>query len=413
MICSWFMEPQVAQRSLSKPGLRFVSACLLLGMVTLSVHTQAQPRWLDPSEDAQNLPTRTGILFWTGDEQIAGFRNIAKLSPVRHISRGDVVMTLPRAERDFSALTYTVDNERFGLQQFMEHNHVGGVLVLKNGEITLEQYGLGNREDHLWVSFSMTKSVVSMLIGAAIQDGYIRSVDDQVTDYLPQLKGSSYDGVSIRHVLQMASGTNWNEDYADPASDVATSPNDMLALMKFMGDKARVAEPGTRFNYNTGETNLVGAIVRAAIGNNLAAYLSEKIWKPWGMESDANWISHGPNGGELGGCCISPVLRDWGRLALFIMNDGVLHDGTRVLPEGWIAESIAPSPGSNNYGYLWWLEGGGVFRASGIFGQGIYVNPAENLAIVVQGAWPQATGARFSAHRDGFFKAVENMLSAQ
>lgn len=389
-----------------------ITAALVISILLVSPQLgYAQARWLDPAQDEQNLPVTDGILFWSGDQQIAGFRNISTLSPVRHITRGDNVFALPREQRDFSNLRYTVNGEQFSLPQYMEHNHVGGLLVIKNGEIALEQYGLGNGEEHQWISFSMTKSVVSMLIGAAIKDGYIQSVDDPVTDYLPQMKGSSYDGVSIKHVLQMASGVQWNEDYADPASDVATSPNDMLALMKFMGDKPRVAVSGERFNYNTGETNLAGAIVRSAIGNNLAAYLSEKIWKPWGMESDATWVSHGPGGGELGGCCISPTLRDWGRFALFIMNDGVLHDGTRVVPEGWIAESTAPSPGSDGYGYLWWLEDEGVFRASGIFGQAIYFNPAEDLVIVAQGAWPQATGARFAQHRDGLFKAVASMLA--
>lgn len=389
-----------------------ITAALVISILLVSPQLgYAQARWLDPAQDEQNLPVTDGILFWSGDQQIAGFRNISTLSPVRHITRGDNVFALPREQRDFSNLRYTVNGEQFSLPQYMEHNHVGGLLVIKNGEIALEQYGLGNGEEHQWISFSMTKSVVSMLIGAAIKDGYIQSVDDPVTDYLPQMKGSSYDGVSIKHVLQMASGVQWNEDYADPASDVATSPNDMLALMKFMGEKPRVAVSGERFNYNTGETNLAGAIVRSAIGNNLAAYLSEKIWKPWGMESDATWVSHGPGGGELGGCCISPTLRDWGRFALFIMNDGVLHDGTRVVPEGWIAESTAPSPGSDGYGYLWWLEDEGVFRASGIFGQAIYFNPAEDLVIVAQGAWPQATGARFAQHRDGLFKAVASMLA--
>ena len=372
---------------------------------------QSPDRWLDPALDMQHLPTDGSILFWQGDQQIAGFRNTAILSPVRHIRHGDNVKVLPRAEQDFSSLRYNVGADEYDLDDFMRHNHVGGLLVLKDGNIMLERYGLGNRDDHLWVSFSMTKSVVSMLIGAAIQDGYISSVNDPVTDYLPQLKGSSYDGVSIKHVLQMASGTDWNEDYADPRSDVATSPSDMLALMQFMGEKPRIATPGERFNYNTGETNLVGAIVRAAIGNNLAAYLTEKIWQPWGMEADATWISHGPNGGELGGCCIAPVLRDWGRLALLVLNDGMLADGTRVVPQGWVQESTQASPGSDNYGYLWWLNGDGTFRASGIFGQGIYLNPEENLAIVVQGAWPQATGAGFSRHRDAMFRAIEQQLA--
>lgn len=390
-----------------------IAALVISILLTSPQLGYAQARWLDPAQDEQNLPVTDGILFWSGDQQIAGFRNISTLSPVRHITRGENVFALPREQRDFSNLRYTVNGEQFSLAQYMEHNHVGGLLVIKNGEIALEQYGLGNGKEHQWISFSMTKSVVSMLVGAALKDGYIQSVDDPVTDYLPQMKGSSYDEVSIKHVLQMASGVQWNEDYADPASDVATSPNDMLALMKFMGDKPRVAVSGERFNYNTGETNLAGAIVRSAIGNNLAAYLSEKIWMPWGMESDATWVSHGPGGGELGGCCISPTLRDWGRFALFIMNDGVLHDGTRVVPEGWIAESTAASSGNDGYGYLWWLEDEGVFRASGIFGQAIYFNPAEDLVIVAQGAWPQATGARFAQHRDELFKAVASMLATQ
>ena len=385
---------------------------LCLSPASALAQTDSPARWLDPANDTRNLPTDGSILFWSGDQQIAGFRNTALLSPVRQVVTGEEVMPLPRAERDFSALRYEVNGESFALADYMQHNHVGGLLVLKDGQIVLEQYGLGNDEDTQWVSFSMTKSVVSLLTGAAIADGYINSVNDPVTDYLPQLRGSAYDGVSIRNVLQMASGTDWNEDYADPASDVATSPSDMLALMQFMGEKARVAEPGERFNYNTGETNLAGAIVRAAIGNNLAAYLTQKIWQPWGMESDATWISHGPYGGELGGCCLAPVLRDWGRLALLVMNDGVLHDGSRLVPEGWIAESTEPSAGSDNYGYLWWLNGDGTFRASGIFGQGIYLSPEEDLVIVVQGAWPQATGASFASHRDGFFKAVEASLSA-
>ncbi|ALO47504.1 serine hydrolase domain-containing protein [Pseudohongiella spirulinae] len=393
---------------------RLLAVMLVSGVFAYSCSSLAQTgndaRWLDPAQDAANLPTGGSILFWRDDQQIAGFRNTHLLSPVRHIQRGDSVMELPRDERDFSSLQYEVAGQQFTFDDYMRHNHVGGVLVLKDGKVLLERYGLGNTERTRWVSFSMTKSIVSLLTGAALHDGYINSIEDPVTDYLPQLKGSSYDGVTIKHVLQMASGTDWNEDYADPNSDVATSPNDMLELMRFMGSKPRVATPGERFNYNTGETNLAGAIVRAAIGNNLAAYLSEKIWKPWGMEADATWISHGPNGGELGGCCIAPTLRDWGRLALLVLNDGVLHDGTRVVPEGWISESIAPSPGSDNYGYLWWLNGDGTFRASGIFGQGIYFNPQENLTIVVQGAWPQATGASFAAHRDAFFSAVSASL---
>ena len=385
----------------------FIASLLL----ATSVWAQA-PRYVDPARDLENLPTGGGSLGQAGDDaQIIRFRNWAALSPTRQIRAGDDVLTLPRQEQDFSSLRYTVDGRQYSLDDYMVQTHVGGLLVLKDGAIVLERYGLGNTEDSLWVSFSMAKSVTSLLLGAAIQDGYIISADEKVTDYLPRLKGSSYDQATIRHVLQMASGVQWNEDYADPRSDVATYPGgDVVQLFSFLGSKPRVAEPGELFNYNTGETDLVGALVRAAIGNNLASYLEHRIWRPFGMEADANWATHGPGGGERGGCCINATLRDYGRLGLFVMGGGVLRDGTAVVPPDWIARSIEPSPGSAGYGYLWWLMGDGVFRASGIYGQGIYINPANDLVIVVLSAWPVATGSEYSSHRNSFFSAVDAML---
>lgn len=394
-------------------NIAVVSLCSILG-ATAAAHEMSERRWLDPADDQEALPSSGSILFWQGDTQIAGFRNTHALSATRFIEAGETARFLPQQSHDFSALSYQIDDVEYDLDAFMQHNHVAGLLVIKDGEIRLERYGLGNQPHHRWVSFSMTKSVVSLLTGAAIQDGYIGSVDDPVTDYLPQMKGSSYDGVRVKDVLHMASGTDWNEDYADPNSDVASSPGNMLALMHFLGSKERIAEPGTRFNYNTGETNLAGAIVRAAIGNNLAAYLSEKIWKPWGMGADAYWMSHGPSAGELGGCCIAATLRDWGRLATFVLNEGQLDNGQQVLPAGWMAESTTASPASEQYGYLWWLEENGAFRASGIFGQGVYFNPEEDLAIVVFSAWPEATSrGHYELHRNAMFRAVEAELKGR
>ncbi len=385
----------------------------LIGLMLLFsaqyVHAQ-DARWVDPSKDRENLPSNVGLLTSSGDPQIIMFRNIPALYPTRIIEAGDYTLALPSAPADFANFHYQVGGQQYSLDQFMVHNDIAGLLVIKDGKNVYERYGLGNDEHSRWVSFSMAKSVVSMLLGAAIQDGYIRSVDDKVTDYLPQMKGSAYDQVSLRNVLQMASGVQWNEDYTDPNSDVASSPSKLIDLLHFLGAKERVAAPGEKFNYNTGETNLVGAIVRAAIGNNLATYLTHKIWQPFGMESDATWQTHGLGNGELGGCCINATLRDFGRLGLFAMNGGVLADGRRILPEGWMTESTAPSKDSVQYGYLWWLEGDGVFRASGIYGQGIYINPANNLVVVALSAWRTAQGAEYAAHRDAVFQAIDDKL---
>ncbi len=184
----------------------------------------------------------------------------------------------------------------------------------------------------------------------------------------------------------MSSGVQWNEDYADPDSDINRFPTNTLEVYEYLRDKPRDVAPGEVFNYNTAETNLVGTLLRSAIGNNLATYLSEKIWQPFGMEADANWMLTETGGGEFGGCCISATLRDYGRIGLFALGDGRLPDGTQVLPDNWIAESTSPSKGYAGYGYLWWLHERGVYRASGIFGQGIYINPQEKVVIALHSA---------------------------
>lgn len=380
---------------------------LLLFIGISSTLTAQDARWVDPALDLQNLSlTRNGGINGS-DGQIIRFRNWAALSPTRKIEAGDYTFTLPDQLENFEDFSYQVEGTQFSLEDFMEHNHVGGLLIIKDGSIRLEQYGLGNTEDTLWVSFSVSKSVTSLLLGAAIQDGYISSVDERITDYLPRLKGSAYDQARIRDVLQMASGVEWDETYGDPNSDVGSYPGqDVVRLFDYLGAKEQVAEPGEVFNYNTGETDLVGALVRSAVGNNLATYLSHKIWQPFGMESDANWATHGSGGGERGGCCMNVTLRDYGRIGLFALGGGVLPDGTRVLSEDWMQQSTTPSKGSAGYGYLWWLIGDGAYRASGIYGQGIYVNPDKNLVIAVISAWPQATGREFSIHRNGMFDAI-------
>jgi CubicO group peptidase (beta-lactamase class C family) len=235
-------------------------------------------------------------------------------------------------------------------------------------------------------------------------------VDEKITDYLPRLKNSAYDQSSIRNLLQMASGVEWNEDYADPHSDVNNDIWDTLGLYERLRDKPRAAPPGELFNYNTAETNLAGTLLRAAIGNNQSTYLSEKIWKPFGMESDANWMLAEPGGGEQGGCCISATLRDYGRLGLFAMGNGRLTDGTQVLPETWIKESTAPSRAHSGYGYLWWLYGDETYRASGIFGQAIYINPKENVVIAMHSARAAASNSPDWELQSAFFTAIVDGL---
>jgi len=396
--------------ALSRSGI----ALLLMSLgALLAIPVSAQQSGsLDPANDDQAIDRLEAGELSAEDAQVIRFRNWHKLYPARKVSAGDTVRPLPYELVDFSDLTYEVEGQTYSLADYKNINRMAGLLVIEDGVIRYEDYGLGNTEDSLWVSFSMSKSVTSMLLGAAIKDGYITSLDDKVSDYLPLLQDSAYDNATIRDVLQMASGVQWNEDYVDPESDVLSYPAmNVPAMLNFLGSKPRVAQPGAVFNYNTGETDLVGALVRAAIGNNLSDYLQYKIWQPMGMEADAWWATHGP-AGERGGCCLNVTLRDYGRIGMFALNNGILPDGTEVLPAGWMDDSTTPSQAYEGYGYLWWLPGNGSYDARGIYGQGIRIYPEDDIVIVVLSAWENAaaTGSATQAHRIAMYQAIADAL---
>lgn len=356
------------------------------------------------------VPEASSILFLRGDDQIAAFRDQDAASGARLVPASTAPLALPAAAVQLDNPKVMIGEREWPLAELMEARRIASLLVIKDGAVAFERYRLGNTRNSRWISFSVAKSVVAMLIGAALEDGYIRSVDEKVTDYLPRLKGSAYDQATIRNLLQMASGVAWNEDYADPKSDVASIDYDTLKLYEQLRHKVRVAVPGERFNYNTAETNLAGTLLRAAIGNNLSTYLHQKIWQPFGMADDAYWQLTEPAGGEFGGCCINATLRDYGRLGLFALAQGKLKDGARVLPAGWMRESTTSSPAFDGYGYFWWLAADGSYQASGIFGQAIYINPAENVVIAVHSAWNEANNDDDFVMLDSLFASLVSLL---
>ena len=381
-----------------------LATLVLVSAWALIAHADAP--YMDPAEDEANFGRPGEDLFWTTAQKVVGFRNLEKLAWTRTIDAGGAVYPLPIKKIDLSSFQFDYEDSVITLEEYIRRQNVAGLLIIKDGNIVYERYELGNTAESRWLSWSVAKSVTSLLVGAAIQDGYIESIDEKVSDYLPRLKNSSYDDVTIRHLMQMASGVEWNEDYADPEADINTIEWETLSVYEQLRDKPRAADPGTLFNYNTAETNLVGTLLRSAIGNNLSTYLTEKIWRPFGMESIAFWELSEPGGGEFGSSSISATLRDYGRIGLFAMNNGRLPDGTQVLPDGWIAESTTPSPGYEYYGYLWWLRGEGAFAASGIFGQGIHIDPAHNLVIAQHGALEVASQRSDWAPRLAFFRAI-------
>ena len=339
----------------------------------------------------------------TPDAEVKTFERSEQLYPFRVVKRGAAVQSLARggaqAESELRALTFKSNGGRYDLYDYLADDRIAGLLILKNGKVVLEDYELGLTPETRWASWSMAKSVSSTLIGAALQQGFIRSLEDPVSRYVPALRGSAYDAVSIRNVLRMASGVGWTETYTDPTSDCRKLTEAQLlhrrgASMQFMATLKRVSPQGTVWNYNSGEANITGAILEGATGKPLATYLAETLWSPLGMESDATWWTESVGGMGLSGVGLGATLRDYARFGLFVQNDGVV-DGRRVVPEGWFREAGSPQilgGKSVDYGYQWWpvpaddaLEEG-AFQALGIFGQHLYVNPREKLVIVVLSA---------------------------
>jgi len=282
------------------------------------------------------------------DEQLRLFGDMRPLYPTRLVRRGRAVSELVTGKP--LDLLYRVKGEDRDIDGFMQRYRASGLLVLKRGAVVCERYSLGQTPETCWISFSMAKSISSTLIGAAIQDGLIASIDEPVVRTVPDLRGSAYDGVSIRNVLQMSSGVRWNETYLDPHSDrrqlltlqAAEVPG---AVLDYLRHLPRGSDPGTRFNYNTAETFLLGLILVGAVKRPLSEYLSERIWQPCGMQSDAYWQLESPEGQEFAGSGLSATLRDYARFAAFVLADGVVN-GKQVLPRGWMADSTSNIPGS-------------------------------------------------------------------
>jgi len=369
-----------------------------------------------PALAADKPPPPASVLFWSQAQKESGFPKMEAFFQVSTAARGETVHPLPAG----APLELTrIAGRAFDLSVYMEREKTAGILVLQDGKVRLERYGLGFGPDGRWTSFSVAKSVTSTLVGAAVKDGYIQSLDDAVTRYIPGLRGSAYDQVSVRQLLTMTSGVTWNEDYTNPKSDVAllfSTPADpgLDSTVSYMRRLPREAAPGAKWVYKTGETNLIGVLVTSATGKSLSAYLSEKIWKPYGMEQDALWMID-ERGQEAGGCCLSMTLRDYGRVGEFLRTGGIGAGGP-VLPEGWIAEATrqqAPTDEGFGYGYQWWTQAGGVYNGIGIFGQRLHVDPARKLVIVFSSAWPEATNPVRSFRQDALIAGIAAQLDAE
>jgi len=355
----------------------------------------------------QRDPADLEVLFWKDEERSARFREMENWFAGHEVIASAEPRALPEGEPLGEA-------QAQAMRSFMEDTNAAGVMVLQDGKKRFEEYRLGFGPEQRWTSFSVAKSFTSTLLGAAIRDGFIADIDQPVTAYVPAMAGTAYDGVTVKQIAQMTSGVAWNEDYADPNSDVAKmarfavsqGANAMVAQMRTL---KREAPAGEKWLYKTIETNLLGMIVENAVGLPLAEYAKTKIVDPAGFEGDLFWMIDA-RGGNVGGCCLSLSLADYARFGQF-----ALEGGQGTVPEGWFVDSATPAPAVADatplsYGYQWWvyprIDG---FGAQGIFGQAVTIIPEKKLVVAVVSNWPTASNdnarARWRALVDDIAKA--------
>ncbi|QEX21034.1 hypothetical protein FRZ61_09540 [Hypericibacter adhaerens] len=373
---------------------------------------------------ADDYPVGSKSSMWADPYLVGSYRHMDEIYASRPVPRAGAVSALPAGE-PLALESFPVRGTTVALDDFVAEARTTGLIVLKDGKVVLERYWQGADASSRFASWSMAKSFVSTLVGFAIGDGLIRSLDDPVTDYLPELKGSGYDGVPIKAVLQMSSGVAFREDYVDSTSDALVMWNDVLQYNKrrfadFAARSKRAAEPFTRFNYAGLDSVVLGLLVHKVTGQSLSAYLARKLWGPLGMEGDAGWLTEDRSDQALEApfCCLNARLRDYARFGQFMLQNGA-WGGRQLLPPGWVAEATYPSgaqvafgklyPGDPmGYQYQWWIEPGSdrAYAAEGVNGQFIYVNPAKKLVIVMTSVWKQFWNDRLAIRSWALFDAI-------
>jgi CubicO group peptidase (beta-lactamase class C family) len=347
-----------------------------------------------------HVPAGEDFLLLSPTAQAYAYRNVDRIFATRPIRRGGKVLELQRGKE--VSPRYQADGKMHGVDEYIDRANIAGLLVIKEDKIVLERYALGLQENVRWSSMSTIKSLTSTLVGAALQAGAVASLDDTVSKYIPGLRGCAYDAVTVRNLITMSSGVRWSEDYTDRGSDVNRYskslgdkvPGGVLALMRSLKAEHK---PGSCFNYNTGDSYVLGSLISAATGKPLADYMSETIWSRLGMEFDAFYTLESEGGQEIGGSRAGIALRDFGRFGVFLLRNGIVNNKP-VLPFDWIEKAggaffdLDPETnryGATGYGYGWWIDPDGSMVALGFAGQSLYVNRKDKVIMVTLSCQPQ------------------------
>lgn len=366
---------------------------VLIGLAIVTVVTLGAAAWFWPNiQRAQMAAT-----MFSGAEQVDNFSRAHELFPTATMTAPASTFQFPQGNPIGLPEKFTYRAAELDTAQFLEDTDTSALLVIHDGKLRFEDYWRTGGRDVEWLSMSVAKSFTSALVGIAVDEGHIRSIEEPVTDYVPSLKGSAYDGVRIKDVLQMSSGAAWEENYGDPESDIRRFGNILAfggSYEEFLKTVRREREPGTFNRYNSAETQVLGLLLVAATGRPVADYMEEKLWQPLGAQSDAYWLVD-DEGLEMVFAGLNATALDYAKMGELFRLNGV-WEGKQIVPAGWVQASVTPDaphlmPGDNpasdfalGYGYQWWVMDGdeGEYSAIGVYNQFIYVNPSRDLVIV-------------------------------
>lgn len=398
---------------------QFLIMLLILGTLTLTAQDCQRIETEDVKKEIADIPGETmgqkleSLLFWSQEEKERRFPIMQDIFPSILVSTANQATAFKEAKHINPRW-----EDQTTLTSYMNNNKVQGVIVIQNNIIRLEKYAEGIDKQTLWTSFSVAKSVSSMLVGVALKEGNIESLEDPLKKYISELNGYDYGEVTVRQLLTMTSGIEWNEDYVDHNSDVAQmylSPceNTESHILTYMKPLKFTHEPGSTWNYSTGETDLVGILIQEATGKSLAEYLSEKIWKPFGMENCAYWLADECSNLNIGGSGLSASLRDFARLGTLMLRENQ-SNVNNIISKEWLKNATSilyeVNEQGGGYGYLWWRFKDGSYAAFGIFGQMLYIDPSKNLVIAQIAAWPNASSKELTKRRQDFINAVQRVI---
>ncbi|QIB67394.1 serine hydrolase domain-containing protein [Kineobactrum salinum] len=339
-----------------------------------------------------------------------------RIYPTRTVPHAGEPWIIPRNDRQLD-FDYEFEGKTYRAEDALDRTYTNALLIIKNGKIIYEKYRNNSEEHDRFAGFSMSKSVTSLLVGCALEQGRIGSLDDPIDKYLPELDGSGYQGVSIRQLLQMRSGVAHDEDYSDLRAIPPASPRFAMMdnVMRYVDDALvveRVRDPGSKFQYLNLDTGVLGWLIeRVSGGYNISAYTTVCLWEPLGAESDAFFVMDGPAGvgREFNAAGFNATVRDWARIGLMMLNNGQAK--RRVVSEQWVKESTTPlptgRPGRPGYGYQWWtVKDSPAFQASGRFGQRVFVDPATETVVIKASHFPVSEFDAAGRETDAFLAAV-------